>query len=45
MGKESLYSLSAGDYLFVVKSEQVQSVRFCISPEDEGDNCLQMIRE
>jgi len=45
MGKDSLYSLSAGDYLFVVKSEQVQHVRFCISPEDEGDNCLQMIRE
>jgi hypothetical protein len=45
MGKDSLYSLSAGDYLFVVKSEQVQPVRFCVSPEDEGDNCLQMIRE
>ena len=45
MGKDSLYSLSAGDYLFIVKSEQVQPVRFCISPEDEGENCLQMIRE
>jgi hypothetical protein len=44
-GKDSLYSLSAGDYLFVVKSKQVQPVRFCISSEDEGENCLQMIRE
>jgi len=44
-GKDSLYSLSAGDYLFVVKSEQVQPVRFCISPEHEGENCLEMIRE
>lgn len=45
MGKDSLYSLSAGDYLFIVKSEWAQPVRFCISPEDEGDNCLQMIPE
>jgi hypothetical protein len=45
MGKDSLYSLSAGDYLFVVKSEWIQPVRFCIFPENEGDSCLQMIRE
>ncbi|MBN2553623.1 MAG: hypothetical protein JXB06_12680 [Spirochaetales bacterium] len=44
-GSESLYSLSAGDYLFVLKSDQAQPVRYCIAPEAAGDECLRMLQE
>ena len=44
-GADSLYSLSSGDYLFVLKSEQAQSVRFCITPEADRAGCLGLSEE
>lgn len=44
-GPDSLYSLTAGDYLFILNSDQAQSVRFCIAPESAADECLRIIQE
>jgi hypothetical protein len=44
-GADSLYSLSAGDYLLVLKSEQPQTVRYCIAPESAAEQCLRSIQE
>jgi hypothetical protein len=44
-GADSLYSLSAGDYLLILKSAQNQPVRYCIAPEAAGEKCLGMMPE
>jgi hypothetical protein len=44
-GADSLYSLSAGDYLLILKSDRAQRVRYCIAPEAAGEECLSIIRE
>jgi hypothetical protein len=44
-GADSLYSLSAGDYLLILKSDQAQRVRYCIAPEAAGEECLRMRAE
>ncbi|UCF97214.1 MAG: hypothetical protein JSV89_18885 [Spirochaetaceae bacterium] len=44
-GADSLYNLSAGDYLFILKSNQVQRIRYCIAPEAAGEDCLRLIQE
>lgn len=44
-GADSLYSLSAGDYLLILKSDQTQRVRYCIAPEAAGEECLRMMQE
>lgn len=44
-GADSLYSLSAGDYLLVLKSNQTRRVRYCIAPEAAAEECLRMMQE
>ncbi len=44
-GRDSLYWLAAGDYLLIVESKQPGSVRFCIAPEDQTENCLRSLKE
>jgi hypothetical protein len=44
-GGDSMTSLSAGDYLLVLKSDQPQTVRYCITPESAADQCLPSIEE
>jgi hypothetical protein len=44
-GADSLYSLSAGDYLLVLKSDQPQTVRFCVAAENEAEECLRLNRD
>ncbi len=44
-GSDSLYSLSSGDYLLILKSDQARPVRFCVAPEDEAEGCLPATRE
>jgi len=45
LGADSLYSLSAGDYLLVLKSDRAQTVRYCIAPEAAGEECLRVLQE
>jgi hypothetical protein len=42
---DSLYPLSAGDYLLVVKTDQAQRVRYCVATEAAGEGCLRRIAE
>jgi hypothetical protein len=44
-GTDSLYSLSAGDYLLILKSDRSQRIRYCITPEAAGEECLRVIQE
>jgi hypothetical protein len=44
-GAESLYSLSAGDYLLILKSDQQQRVRYCVAPEAAAAGCLREFQE
>ena len=38
-GADSLYSLAAGDYLLILRSEQAQRIRYCVAPETAADEC------
>jgi hypothetical protein len=44
-GADSLYSLSAGDYLLLLKSDRAQKIRYCIAPEATGEECLGRLQE
>jgi hypothetical protein len=44
-GGDSTYSLTAGDYLLVLHSEQRQRARFCVAPESAAAECLRLIQE
>jgi hypothetical protein len=45
-GSGSIYSLSSGDYLLILKSsDQARPIRFCVAPEDEAEECLPATRE
>jgi hypothetical protein len=44
-GADSLYRLSAGDYLLILKSDRTQRVRYCVAPEDSGEQCLRILQE
>jgi len=45
LGADSLYSLSAGDYLLILKSDRAQRIRYCIAPEAAGEECLRVLQE
>lgn len=45
VSEDSSSFLSAGDYLFVLRSDSVQPIRFCIAREEEGRACLEGIQE
>jgi hypothetical protein len=42
-GAESLYSLTAGDYLLVLKSDQAQRISYCVAPESAAEECRSSI--
>ena len=44
-GADSLYRLSAGDYLLILKSDRAQRIRYCIAPEDSREECLRTLQE
>jgi hypothetical protein len=42
---DSIYSLSAGDYLLIIKSGQAQQVSYCVAPESAAQTCFGMMQE
>lgn len=44
-GADSLYSLPAGDYLLILRSEQAQRISYCVAPETAADECRSSIPE
>jgi hypothetical protein len=44
-GTDSLYLLSAGDYLLILKSDREQSARYCVAPESAAEECLRRMPE